>query len=119
MGAKSRAVEPEEEPSRAAGACVLVVLGGVAVAGAYAVDEAAGTLTVVAAGVLALWRSARRKSPDLPLPSPTAPPSDGDVYARETGRAARVVEGPGGVTIIHPEIEYVTDPDGAGEVDAR
>lgn len=115
MAAKKERPEEPEEPSRAAGACVLVVVAGVVVAVAFAIDEAAGVLLVVAAGVVALWRSARRKGTDLALPSPTEPPSHADVYARETGRAARVVKGPGGVTIIHPEIEYVTDPD-AGEV---
>ncbi|GKQ34578.1 hypothetical protein [Streptomyces sp. A012304] len=106
----------EEEPSRAAGGCVLVVLGGAGTAALFAVDEAVGVLGVVAAGWVALYRSARRKGTDLPLPSPTATPSHGDVLAVETGRAASVVKGPGGVTIIHPEIEYVTDPDSSGEV---
>lgn len=102
-------MDAPEESSPAAGACVLVVVGGVVVAVLFAVDEAAGVLGLVVAGTVALWRSARRKGTDLPLPSPTAPPSHGDVFAVETGRAARVVKGPGGITIIHPEIEYTTE----------
>lgn len=112
--------EEEREPSRAAGACVLVVLGVVSLAVVFAASDAAGILTVWVVGVVAVWRCARRrKGTDLPLPSPTAPPSRGDVYARETGRAARVVKGPGGITIIHPEIEHVTEPDLPREVNAR
>jgi hypothetical protein len=61
-----------EEPSRAVGGCVLAVLGGAGAAGLFAVDQAAGTLGVVAVGWVALWRSARRIGTDLPLPSPTA-----------------------------------------------
>lgn len=70
MAAKKRAEEPEGEPSRAAGACVLVVLGGVVVGVAFAVDEAVGILTVVAAGAVALWRSARRVSDSSAPPPP-------------------------------------------------
>lgn len=58
----SKVKEEPEEPSRAAGACVLVVVGGVLVAAAFAVDEAVGVLLVVVAGAVALWRSARRMS---------------------------------------------------------
>jgi hypothetical protein len=57
-----RAFPHDEERSSIAGACVLVVLGAVVVAVAYAVDEAVGTLTVIVAGAVALWRSARRLS---------------------------------------------------------
>ena len=66
MGARNTA----EEPSRAAGGCVLVVLGGVAVAAAFAVDEAVGVLFVVAASTVALWRSARRVSDSSATPPP-------------------------------------------------
>ncbi|MGJ5834195.1 hypothetical protein [Streptomyces ossamyceticus] len=116
MAAKKRAEEPaEEEPSRAAGGCVLAVLGGGLVAVAFAVDEAAGVLLVVVAGAVALYRSARRKGTDLALPSPTVPPSRGDVYAGETSVIARVVRPAAGVTILHPERqeigeEEVTEP---------
>lgn len=101
----------EEEPSRAAGACVLVVLGGVATAVVFAASPEAGVLAVWAIGGLLLWRAARRKGTDLPLPSPTESPPLGDVYAGETGRAARVVKGPGGITIVHPETEPITKTD--------
>lgn len=111
------ASEVPAEPSRAAGACVLVVLGGGVLAVVFALSTEAGVLAVWAVGTGAVWWSARRrKGTDLPLPSPTVTPSRGDVFAVETGRAARVVKGPGGMTIIYPEIEYVTDPDADGEV---
>lgn len=74
MGGSKRAdEEPEGEPSRVAGGCVLVVLAGVVVAAAFAVDEAAGVLLVVVVGVVALYRSARRMS-GL---SATPPPQEG------------------------------------------
>ncbi|GAA3301351.1 hypothetical protein GCM10020295_44420 [Streptomyces cinereospinus] len=64
---KQRTAEPQPEPeerSAAAGGCVLVMLVGVAVAAAFAVDHAAGVLTVVVSGAVALWRSARRPVSD-------------------------------------------------------
>jgi hypothetical protein len=73
MGGKKRAEEPEEEPSRVAGACVLVVLAGVAVAVAFAIDQAVGVLFVVAAGVVALWRSVRRTANPAPPPQEERP----------------------------------------------
>ncbi len=60
----------EEEPSRAAGACVLVVLGGVVVAVLFAIDEAVGVLGVVLAGTVALYRTARRVSDSSAPPPP-------------------------------------------------
>ena len=60
----------EEEPSRAAGGCVLVVLGGIAAAALFAVDEAVGVLAVMAVGWFALWRSARRLSDSSATPPP-------------------------------------------------
>ncbi|MFF7534890.1 hypothetical protein ACIP6Q_39130 [Streptomyces bobili] len=60
----------EEEPSRAAGGCVLVVLGAAAAAGLFAVDEAVGVLGVTVAGAVALWRSARRLSDSSAPPPP-------------------------------------------------
>ncbi|WP_405645886.1 hypothetical protein [Streptomyces sp. NBC_00019] len=71
-GKKKPAAEPEES-SRAAGACVLVVLGGVVVAAAFAIDEAAGVLFVVATATLALWRSVRRTANPAPPPGDTHP----------------------------------------------
>jgi hypothetical protein len=70
MGARKEADEEPGEPSRAAGACVLVVLGGLVDAVAWAVDEAAGVLLLVAVGVFALWRSARRMSDSSATPPP-------------------------------------------------
>ncbi|WP_330349259.1 hypothetical protein [Streptomyces sp. NBC_00582] len=95
----------EEEPSRAAGACVLVVLGGVLVAVLFAVDEAVGVLGVVLAGTVALYRSARRVS-DSSTPPP--PPSTGTVLAGETGEIDRIQEGPGeGLLILYPVREDI------------
>jgi len=95
--------EPEEERSPLAGACVLVVLGGVVVAAAFAYDQAAGVLLVVVAGVVALWRSARRKGTDLPLPSPTERGPDSDERARRRAAKAKVAMDPNGVMcIMHP-----------------
>ncbi|MGX9887333.1 hypothetical protein [Streptomyces sp. NPDC002276] len=66
----TKATEEPEEPSRAAGACVLVALAGVVVGAAFAVDEAVGVLLVVVVGTVALWRSARRVSDSSATPPP-------------------------------------------------
>ncbi|MEU5769813.1 hypothetical protein ABZ782_28250 [Streptomyces asoensis] len=79
MAVKKKTAEPEEEPSRAAGACVLVVLAGAVVGALFAVDEAAGVLGVMASAVLALWRSARRVS----VSSATPPPGEGHPSCRK------------------------------------
>lgn len=60
----------EPTSSTAAGGCVLVVLGGVAVGAAFAVDEAVGVLAVVVAGWAAVYRSARRMSDSSAPPPP-------------------------------------------------
>lgn len=72
--------ELEEERSPVAGACVLVLLGGVVVAVAFAIDEAVGVLFVVVSGAVALWRSARRRVSDS---SATPPPQEGRPSCRE------------------------------------
>jgi hypothetical protein len=106
MAAKKRV----EEPSRAAGGCVLVVLAGGLVAVAFAVDEAAGVLLVVVAGAVALYRSARRKGTDLALPSPTVAPSRNDIDAAQARRAARGATDPNGVMcIVHLPTEEVNE----------
>ena len=92
--------EPEEERHPLAGACVLVVLGGALVAVAFAIDEAVGVLFVVAVGVFALWRSARRMSDSSATPPP---PSGTTVYAGHRDEIERVQEGPGeGLLILYP-----------------
>ncbi|MFG3048121.1 hypothetical protein ACGFZR_24715 [Streptomyces sp. NPDC048241] len=62
--------EGPEAPSRAAGGCVLAVLAGLVFAVAFAVDEAAGVLSLVAAATFALWRTARRVSDSSAPPPP-------------------------------------------------
>ncbi|WP_406355025.1 hypothetical protein OHB56_21140 [Streptomyces sp. NBC_01635] len=61
------------EPSRTAGACVLAVLGGAALAVVFALSSEAGVLTVWAVGVTAVWRAARR-----PVSDSSAPPPPGE-----------------------------------------
>jgi hypothetical protein len=100
----------DEEPSRAAGGCVLVVLGAGAAAVLFAVDEAVGVLAVVAAGTVALWRCASRMPDSSATPPPGAEPPSGDVYARETTHVREVRQGPGEGITIFPEIEHVTEP---------
>lgn len=106
----SAAEEPEER-SPLAGGCVLVVLAGIVVAAAFAIDEAAGVLLVVGAGVFALWRSARRKGTDLALPSPTERGPSSDERARRRAAKARVALDPNGVMcIMHPPAEEAPEP---------
>ena len=101
----------EEQPSRAAGGCVLVILAGVAAGVLFAIDEALGVLTVVTVGWVAVWRSARhRMSDSSATPPPRGVAPSGDVLAGETDEIARVVRDPSGVMcIIHPVREEVTD----------
>lgn len=95
--------EEAEERSRAAGACVLVVLGGGALAGVFAASDEAGVLTVWGVGSLLLWRAARRRMSDSSAtPPPRGVAHSGDVYAGETGEIARVVKGPSGLAIVYP-----------------
>ncbi|WP_328846092.1 hypothetical protein [Streptomyces sp. NBC_00258] len=68
MGAKKKPDVEPEEPSRAAGACVLIVLVGVVTAVVFAVSRTAGPLFVWAAGTAAVWWHVRR------VPEKSAPP---------------------------------------------
>ncbi|MFJ1869949.1 hypothetical protein [Streptomyces chartreusis] len=101
---KVRDDEPEETDegrSPAAGACVLIVLAGVLVAIAFAIDEAVGILFVVVTSTIALWRSARRMSDSSATPPP---PLSEDVYAAHSDEIDRVQEGPGeGLLILYPK----------------
>ncbi|WP_326729725.1 hypothetical protein [Streptomyces phaeochromogenes] len=101
MGAKKRAVEEsEEEPSRTAGACVLLVLAAVVTAVVFAISPTAGVLAVWVLGAVLLWRAAGRMSDSSATPPP---PLSGDVYAGHGDEIARVQEGPGeGLTILYP-----------------
>lgn len=100
----------EEEPSQVAGACVLVVLGGVAAAVVFAVSREAGVLSLWVVGAASLWRSARRVSDSSATPPPRGVAHSGDVYAGETGEVARVVHSPEGVMCtIHPVRKETTE----------
>jgi len=79
MGRKRQAEDEPEEPSRAAGACVLVVLVGVVVAVTFAVSETAGPLFVWGAGTVAVWWHVRRVSEK----SATPPPEEGRPSCRK------------------------------------
>jgi len=68
-------VEEPEQPSRAAGGCVLTGLGGGVLAVVFAVSPEAGTLTVWGVGAGALWWAVRRV-PRTANPAPP-PPSEG------------------------------------------
>ncbi|GAA3854093.1 hypothetical protein GCM10023084_05380 [Streptomyces lacrimifluminis] len=70
MAAKKQSEEPSEEPSRTAGACVLVVLAGIATAALFAVSPTVGVLALWVVGALLLWRSARRMSDSSATPPP-------------------------------------------------
>jgi hypothetical protein len=104
MGRTKQVGEEPEEPSRAAGGCVLFVLAGVATAGVFAASEVAGILSLWIVGTLLLWRAARRKMSDssaTPPPREVAP--SGDVHAVERLEVARVVPIAEGVAcILHP-----------------
>jgi len=61
-----------EEPSRAAGGCVVAVAGALVVGGVFYASPAVGVLLVWTVGGLALWLAIRRSGQDRqPLPSPT------------------------------------------------
>ncbi|MFF3346090.1 hypothetical protein [Streptomyces sp. NPDC002779] len=80
MGRRKKAEsEPEEQPSRAAGACVLVVLASVALAAVFAVSPTAGVLLLWVVGGAALWRCARSVSDS----SATPPPEEARPSCRE------------------------------------
>lgn len=72
MAAKKKLAEEPEEPSRAAGACVLVVLIGVVTAVVFAVSPTAGPLFVWGAGTVAVWWHVRRVSDKSAPPPPEA-----------------------------------------------
>lgn len=96
----------EEEPSRAAGGCVLVALGGVGVAVVFAVSSTAGVLSLWVAGVFALWRSARRMSDSRTTPPPRGVAPESDEATRRRRKTARGATDPNGVMcIVHAPAE--------------
>lgn len=73
MSRKQAAEAQPEEPSEsspAAGACVLIVLSGGALAGVWAVSPAAAVLTVWVVGAGTVWRHVRRTANPAPPPPP-------------------------------------------------
>ncbi len=63
----------EDETSLAAGACVLSVVSGAALAGVFAVSWEAGVITTWAVAAAVLWSRARRRVSD----SSATPPPEG------------------------------------------
>lgn len=98
--------------SPAAGACVLVVLGGGALAVVYAVSPTAAVFTIWGVGAVALWRSARRRMSDSSAtPPPSGVDSDSDIAAARRRAKARGVYDPNGVMcILHAAPEEVNGP---------
>jgi hypothetical protein len=80
MAPREQNAEEPEERSRAAGACVLTILSGAALAGIWAASPEAGVLTVWGAGVGAVWWAARRRVSDS---SATPPPGEERPSCRE------------------------------------
>lgn len=102
----------EEEPSRTAGRCVLVALGGGVVAVVFAVSSTAGVLSLWVVGAVAVWRAARRMSDSRATPPPRGVAPDSDEAARRRLKKARGVYDPNGVMCTyHPTSEgEVTEP---------
>ncbi|GHH83807.1 hypothetical protein [Streptomyces capitiformicae] len=96
----------EEEPSRAAGGCVLAILAAVVVAVVFAASTTAGVLSLWSAGVFALWRTARRMSASRTTPPPRGVAPESDEAARRRLKKARGATDPNGVMcIIHAPAE--------------
>ncbi|MFF8839590.1 hypothetical protein [Streptomyces sp. NPDC015130] len=75
MTADETPEEEQESPSRAAGGCALLFLGGIPLAAVFAVSSEAGVLATVGATVGAVWWFVRRV-PRTANPAPP-PPSEG------------------------------------------
>ena len=124
MGQKRKqAEEPEgteEGRSPAAGACVLVVLSGVLVAVAFAIDEAAGVLLVVVVAVVALYRAARRMPDSSATPPPRGvAPDSGEAARRRAARARGVYDPSGVMCILHPPAEMSRVEQDEGTIEGR
>ena len=111
MAAKEKPEASPEEPSRTAGACVLVVLVGAVTALVFVVSATAGVLALWAVGAGLLWRSARRRMSDssaTPPPRGVAPDSSIDA-ARSRARARGVYDPSGVMCVYQAPREEVND----------
>ncbi|MGC9382872.1 hypothetical protein [Streptomyces sp. MH13] len=73
MKASKQPTDETEEPSRAAGALVLAVLGGAVLAVVFALSVEAGILAVWLAAAIAVWWAASRRVSDSSAPPPPLP----------------------------------------------
>ncbi|NEA67535.1 hypothetical protein [Streptomyces sp. SID12488] len=73
MARQEKPEDSSEEPSRTAGACVLVILAGAVTAVVFAASPTVGVLALWAVGAGLLWRTARRRMSDS---SATPPPQE-------------------------------------------
>lgn len=95
--------EEPQEPSRAAGSCVLVALGGAVIAAVFAASPSIGVLAVLGAGTTALWWSVRRpnKINNPSPPPPKTPSANTEVQVREVGNGAGLIVYPPGERVTH------------------
>jgi hypothetical protein len=99
--------EPEPEPSRAAGGCVLATAVGAAIAILFATAPTAGVLLVWATGTACLWLAVRRPprpvhdTADHSPPPPTTPTANTEVQVRTVGAGGGVIVYPPGSRITH------------------
>jgi len=93
MATDSPPVEEPQESSRAAGACVLVVLCGGALAVLFAVSDVVGVIAVWVVGAVALWRAARRRMSvsSAPPPSGGTAPLSGERAVQELADGTTLV----------------------------
>ncbi|MCX4578131.1 hypothetical protein OHB41_34075 [Streptomyces sp. NBC_01571] len=115
MARKKQAEAESEEPSRAAGACLLVVLAGVVVAVTFRLSVTVGVLALWVVGALALWRAARRMSDSSATPPPRgAAPESAEAARRRLKRARGALDPNGVMCILHPDPDAgASDPEQA------
>lgn len=97
--------KPQEEPSAAAGGCVLAVVSGTALAGVAAVSTEAAVLTVWGVGTVLLWRAARRRTSDSSATPPPggAAPSESEEADQTLGDGTTLVRREGMLIYRRPD----------------